>query len=38
MRVSSIFEQDNMKWSIMAENSLFIFFYNIYLYILWNLY
>lgn len=38
MRMSSIFEQDNMKLSIMAESTLFIFFYNIYLYNLWNLY
>lgn len=38
MRMSSIFEQDNMKLSIMAESALFIFFYNIYLYNLWNLY
>ena len=38
MRKSSIFEQDNMKLSIMAESALFIFFYNIYLYNLWNLY
>ena len=38
MRMSSIFKQDNMKLSIMAESALFIFFHNIYLYNLWNLY